>query len=128
MKSDRAPETLLLLLAAELSLPRAVAILEAERERQARTVAASRAELGDATALLRPDAEGRRVAGPEQIGRAIVELPGRADKLRVAEKAAVRYALEVARGNKSAAARLLGVERKAVERRASRFGSASPRS
>jgi DNA-binding NtrC family response regulator len=128
MKSDRAPEDLLLLLAAELSLPRAVVILEAERELQAKTLAASRAELSDAGASLRADAGGRRVAGLEQIGRAIVELPGGGDKLRLAEKAAVRYALEVAKGNKSAAARLLGVERKAVERRASRFGSARTRS
>src|SRR5271170_6841099 len=85
MKSDRAPENLLLLLAAELSLPRAIVILEAERELQAETLEASRAELSDAAASLRPDAEGRRIAGPEQIGRAIVELPGGADKLRVAE-------------------------------------------
>jgi transcriptional regulator with XRE-family HTH domain len=55
--------------------------------------------------------------GPEQIGRAIVELPDGFDKLRVAETAAVRYALEACKGNKSAAARLLGLQRQALARR-----------
>jgi transcriptional regulator with XRE-family HTH domain len=55
--------------------------------------------------------------GPEQIGRAIVELPDGVDKLMVAETAAVRYALGVCKGNKSAAARLLGLQRQALARR-----------
>ena len=36
-----------------------------------------------------------------------------ADKLELVDAAAVRYALEVAGGNKSAAARLLGIDRRA---------------
>ncbi len=60
-------------------------------------------------------------SGPEQIGRAIVEMPEGGDKLRRAEMAAVLFALEVSAGNKSAAARLLGIERKAMERRFARL-------
>lgn len=51
-----------------------------------------------------------------QVGRAILDLPDGIDKLRVAEAAAVRLALEVCKGNKSAAARLLGAQRQAYQR------------
>ena len=61
----------------------------------------------------------------ERIGRAIVELPDGANKLRLAEMAAVRYALEVTKGNKSAAARLLGIKEKAMGRRCVRLGRRS---
>lgn len=57
------------------------------------------------------------LSGPAEIGRAILELPEGANKLWVAETAAIRCALEVCRGNKSAAARLLGVQRQAFARR-----------
>jgi transcriptional regulator with XRE-family HTH domain len=63
---------------------------------------------------------------PEQIGRAVVELPDGLDKLRVAEAAAIRHALEVCSGNQSAAARLLGMPRKALIRRAKRQPQARP--
>ena len=58
---------------------------------------------------------------PEQIGRAIVALPDGVDKLEVAEAAAIRCALELAKGNKSAAARLLGAQRQALGRRIGRL-------
>jgi DNA-binding NtrC family response regulator len=45
---------------------------------------------------------------------------GSANKLQLLEEHAVRIALEMAGGNKSAAARLLGVERKALERRSTK--------
>jgi transcriptional regulator with XRE-family HTH domain len=55
--------------------------------------------------------------GPEEIARAIVELPDGIDKIEVVVAAAVRYAVEVAGGNKSQASRTLGMQRKALERR-----------
>jgi transcriptional regulator with XRE-family HTH domain len=60
---------------------------------------------------------------PEQLGRAIVELPHAEDKLELVEAAAVRYALRLAGGNKAAAARLLGIERQAMGRRLRKFKS-----
>jgi transcriptional regulator with XRE-family HTH domain len=65
-------------------------------------------------------AKSSAVSGPEQVGRAILDLPGRTDKLRVAVAAAVRVALEESNGNQSAAARLLGLERRAMMRRIGR--------
>jgi transcriptional regulator with XRE-family HTH domain len=62
--------------------------------------------------------EDRVKSTPEQIGRAIVELPEGFHKLRIAEAAAIRFALEVCDGNQSAAARLLGMPRKSMLRRA----------
>ena len=54
----------------------------------------------------------------ERIAREIVELPeALGDKLEAAEGAAVRRAMHVCAGNQSAAARLLGLERKALVRR-----------
>ena len=44
------------------------------------------------------------------------------DKLEAMESALIREALELSDGNKSAAARLLGVHRKVVERRLQRDG------
>jgi transcriptional regulator with XRE-family HTH domain len=53
----------------------------------------------------------------EQIANAIVALPDRVgDKLEAVDAAVVSRALDVCQGNKSAAARLLGIERKAVFR------------
>lgn len=60
--------------------------------------------------------EPRRM-GPEEIARAIVELPDGIDKVEVVEAAAVRYAVQVAGGNKSQAARILGMQRQALGRR-----------
>jgi transcriptional regulator with XRE-family HTH domain len=67
--------------------------------------------------------ETRGSSGPsrlEQVGRAILDLPDGIDKLRAAEDAALRLALEVCNGNKSAAARLLGAQRQAFQRRLKR--------
>jgi len=55
--------------------------------------------------------------GPEQIARAIVELPDGIDKIEVVEAAAVRYAVQVSGGNKSHASRILGMQRQALGRR-----------
>jgi transcriptional regulator with XRE-family HTH domain len=52
------------------------------------------------------------------IGRAIAQLPDRVgDKLDAVEEAAVRHAMDVCGENQSHAARLLGIERKALARR-----------
>jgi DNA-binding NtrC family response regulator len=51
-----------------------------------------------------------------RLARTVLGMPGADDKLRIAESALVDEALRMARGNKSAAARLLGVHRKVVER------------
>jgi DNA-binding NtrC family response regulator len=62
-----------------------------------------------------------RPASPEEIARAILSLPGGKNRLRVVEQAVVKEALAMTRGNVSAAARLLGLERKAAERRIARY-------
>jgi transcriptional regulator with XRE-family HTH domain len=57
----------------------------------------------------------------DEIARAIAELPVKAgSKIDAAEGAAVLYAMEISRNNQSAAARLLGMERKAFVRRLAR--------
>jgi transcriptional regulator with XRE-family HTH domain len=65
-------------------------------------------------------AASRTSSEPELVGKAILDLPDGIDKLRVAAEAAVRLALELSRGNQSAAARLLGLERRALMRRLGR--------
>jgi transcriptional regulator with XRE-family HTH domain len=56
--------------------------------------------------------------GLSEIARAIAELPDRiGSKLDAAESAAVLHAMSVCQENQSAAARLLGMERKAFVRR-----------
>jgi transcriptional regulator with XRE-family HTH domain len=55
--------------------------------------------------------------GPEEIGRAIVGLPDGIDKIGVVEAAAVRYAVQISGGNKSRASRILGMERRVLDRR-----------
>ena len=58
----------------------------------------------------------------DRMARAIVELPEAVgDKLDAAELAIVRHAMFVCGGNKSAAARLLGLERKALMRRSDKL-------
>jgi DNA-binding NtrC family response regulator len=44
-------------------------------------------------------------------------------KLDVIERAVLHHAIEMCGGNKSAASRLLGLERKALERKLERFGT-----
>jgi DNA-binding NtrC family response regulator len=75
--------------------------------------------------LAREVDEGSAFAKPfsmhvEDIGRAIVHMEYAGNKLQYAESAAVHYALAACHGNRSAAARLLGVERRRLVRRARR--------
>jgi transcriptional regulator with XRE-family HTH domain len=59
----------------------------------------------------------------DRIARAILELPdGVGAKLDAVEAAVVRHAMFICSNNKSAAARLLGLERKALMRRVDKFG------
>jgi DNA-binding NtrC family response regulator len=63
----------------------------------------------------------------EALARAVLALPeGPGGKLDAIERAVVRLAMDATGGNKSAAARLIGVDRKALERRWERFGDAAP--
>ena len=58
--------------------------------------------------------------------RALLALPDRlGSKLHVIERAVLHHAVEACGGNKSAAARLIGVDRKALERRWERLGDES---
>jgi two-component system response regulator HydG len=76
--------------------------------------------------FLLPDPDGPRVeAALEPIVRAILRLPVE-NKLAAIEEALIAAAIALSDGNKSAAARLLGVHRKAVERRVEKSNS-SPR-
>jgi transcriptional regulator with XRE-family HTH domain len=68
--------------------------------------------------------EASALRGPEEIGRAILNLPEGTDKVRVVVAAAIRLALEESNGNQSAASRLLGMERRALMRR---IGRRSPK-
>jgi two-component system response regulator HydG len=62
--------------------------------------------------------EGQRGSPVDELARAILSLPsGSGSKLDAVERAVLRLALETSRGNKSAAARLVGVDRKALDRR-----------
>jgi DNA-binding NtrC family response regulator len=57
----------------------------------------------------------------DRIARALLGLPGRlGSKLRLIETAILHHAIEVSAGNKSAAARLVGLDRKALDRRLER--------
>jgi DNA-binding XRE family transcriptional regulator len=58
--------------------------------------------------------------GLPDIGRAIADLPAGGSKVERAAAAAIVYALDASGGNQSAAARLLGMERKAYVRRLAR--------
>jgi transcriptional regulator with XRE-family HTH domain len=61
----------------------------------------------------------------DKLAAALVELPPEVgDKLEVVEAAALRRAMQISGGNKSAAARLLGLERKTLVRR---WGHIAPR-
>lgn len=68
------------------------------------------------------DTSPARSAGSlDDIARAILALPDCRHRLREVERAVVIHALETTHGNVSAAARLLGTERKALERRIERY-------
>jgi DNA-binding NtrC family response regulator len=57
----------------------------------------------------------------DEIARAVLALPDCRHRLREVERAVVARALLTTKGNVSAAARLLGTERKALERRIERY-------
>jgi two-component system response regulator HydG len=60
----------------------------------------------------------------DKMARAILALPTRlGSKLDAIERAVLHHAVEVCGGNKSAASRLIGLERKAFERKWERFGA-----
>ncbi len=62
----------------------------------------------------------------DRIARDLLALPDRVgSKLRAIERAVLHHAVESCGGNKSAAARLIGVDRKALERRWERYGAAA---
>lgn len=61
------------------------------------------------------------LANPMTLADALLALPGE-DKLALAEQLLVERAMALSRDNKSAAARILGVSRKAVERRVAAQG------
>jgi DNA-binding NtrC family response regulator len=60
------------------------------------------------------------VPSTEQLAEMILALPEKGSKLEAVQRAVVLHALEVSGGNVSAAARLLGMERKALERKLAR--------
>ena len=72
-----------------------------------------------------PDASPTRAAPSienlDEIARAILALPDCRHRLREVARAVVHHALLTTKGNVSAAARLLGTERKALERRIERY-------
>ena len=57
----------------------------------------------------------------DDLAKSVLALPSRA-RLKDAEKAVVMHALASSGGNVSAAARLLGIDRKALERKIRRHG------
>jgi two-component system response regulator HydG len=76
--------------------------------------------------LVREDAD-RSEVELEQLAKSILALPGRVgSKLEVVERAVLQLALETCSGNKSAAARLIGVDRKALERKWDRLSGPPP--
>ncbi len=63
----------------------------------------------------------------DRLARALLALPERlGSKLRVMERAVLHHAIESCGGNKAAAARLVGVDRKALERRWDRHVNEEP--
>jgi DNA-binding NtrC family response regulator len=64
----------------------------------------------------------------DRLARALLALPERlGSKLRVIERAVLHHAIEACNGNKSAAARMIGLDRKALERRWDRFNEEGDR-
>jgi DNA-binding NtrC family response regulator len=63
----------------------------------------------------------------DRMARSLLALPDRlGSKLDVIERAVLHHAIETCGGNKSAAARLIGVDRKALERRWERLSDVPP--
>ena len=66
-------------------------------------------------------ASGTRGGSLDDLAKSVLALPSRA-RLKDAERAVVAHALASSNGNVSAAARLLGIDRKALERKIRRHG------
>ena len=63
----------------------------------------------------------------DRIARSLLALPDRlGSKLDMIERAVLHHAIESCGGNKSAAARMIGVDRKALERRWERLSDSAP--
>jgi transcriptional regulator of acetoin/glycerol metabolism len=77
------------------------------------------ATLDELSALLKPSSS--VIATDDALARAILALPGKGSKLGAAERAVVLHALNQCGGNVSATARLLGIDRKALERKIRRI-------
>jgi DNA-binding NtrC family response regulator len=74
-----------------------------------------------------PPAAGDARMEIDKMARSLLALPDRlGSKLDVIERAILHHAIESCGGNKSAAARLIGVDRKALERRWERLSDAPP--
>ena len=63
----------------------------------------------------------------DEIARAILDLPDCKHRLREVERAVIAHVLLTTKGNVSAAARFLGTERKALERRIAKYKIATKR-
>jgi DNA-binding NtrC family response regulator len=75
--------------------------------------------------LANPPAAGDARMEIDKMARSLLALPERlGSKLDVIERAILHHAIESCGGNKSAAARLIGVDRKALERRWERLSDA----
>jgi transcriptional regulator of acetoin/glycerol metabolism len=87
--------------------------------------------IDDVAALLSGHASGRASTPSartlDDIARAILDLPSGGHRLRDVERTVVAHALVQTKGNVSAAARLLGTDRKSLERRIERHKIAVPR-
>jgi DNA-binding NtrC family response regulator len=77
--------------------------------------------------LVRDRSSGDWAADIERIAKKLLALPPHlGSKLEVIERAIVQQAIEMADGNKSAAARILGLDRKALERKWERLSGETP--
>ena len=60
-------------------------------------------------------------ASADNLAQAILSLPEKGSKLEAVQRAVILHAIAVTGGNVSAAARLLGIERKAFERKLAKW-------
>jgi transcriptional regulator of acetoin/glycerol metabolism len=79
------------------------------------------ATLDELAALLGPGGGKAGGGAIDALAKAVVASQTEGSKLNAAERAVVLHALHTCDGNVSAAARLLGVDRKALERRVRRI-------
>jgi DNA-binding NtrC family response regulator len=77
--------------------------------------------------LVAPRTAGDSLGEIDRIARALLALPMQAgSKLEVLERAILRHAVDLSGGNKSAAARLIGLDRKALDRKLGRVSEEPP--